>query len=43
MILCITGSNVREVVRQANELELSKEDIISLFPLGGVLYLIYYK
>ena len=43
MMLCITGSNVREIVRQANELEITKEDVVNMFPLGGVLYLIYYK
>lgn len=40
---CITGDKVRDLVNQANELEIPREDIVNIFALGGQLYLIYYK
>jgi len=42
-ITCIIGSTVREVIKQAQELEIKKEDIVNMFPLGGQIYLIFYK
>jgi len=42
-ITCIIGSTVREVIKRAQELEIKKEDIVNVFPLGGQVYLIYYK
>ena len=43
LITCIIGSTVREVIKQAQELETKKEDIVNMFPLGGQIYLIFYK
>lgn len=43
LIQCIVGANVRNVVSQANELEIKREDIIQMFILGGQVYLVYYK
>lgn len=37
------GSTVREVIRQAQELEIRREDIVGMFPLGGQIYLVFYK
>ena len=42
-ITCIIGSTVREVIKQAQELEIRREDIVSMFPLGGQIYLVFYK
>ena len=43
LITCIIGSTVREVIKQAQELEIKKEDIVNMFPLGGQIYLVFYK
>lgn len=43
VLTCIVGPTVRSVIQQANELEIQKEDIISMFALGGQVYLCYYK
>lgn len=43
LIQCIFGSSVRNVIKQANELEIQREDIIQMFILGGQVYLVYYK
>lgn len=43
LITCIIGSTVREVIKQAQELEIKREDIVSMFPLGGQIYLVFYK
>lgn len=43
LITCITGSTVREVIKQAQELEIKREDIVNMFPLGGQIYLVFYK
>ena len=43
LITCIIGSTVREVIKQAQELEIKREDIVNMFPLGGQIYLIFYK
>lgn len=40
---CIVGQTVRSIVAQANELEIPREDIISVFALGGQIYLVFYK
>lgn len=40
---CITGDKVRDLVNQANELKIQREDIISMFVLGGQIYLVYYR
>jgi hypothetical protein len=41
LITCIIGSTVREVIKQAQELEIKREDIVSMFPLGGQIYLVF--
>ena len=43
LITCIIGSTVREVIKQAQELEIKKEDIVNMFPSGGQIYLVFYK
>ena len=43
LITCIIGSTVRDVIKQAQELEIKREDIVSMFPLGGQIYLVSYK
>lgn len=43
LITCIIGSTVREVIKQAQELEIEREDVVNMFPLGGQIYLIFYK
>ena len=43
LITCIIGSTVREVIKQAQELEIKKEQIVNMFPLGGQIYLVFYK
>lgn len=43
VMTCIVGQTVRNIVAQANELEIQKEDIVSMFALGGQIYLVFYK
>lgn len=43
LITCIMGSTVREIIKQAQELEIKREDIVNMFPLGGQIYLVFYK
>lgn len=43
LITCIIGSTVREVIKQAQELEIKREDIVSMFSLGEQIYLVFYK
>lgn len=43
IMTCIVGQTVRNIVAQANELEIPREDIISMFALGGQIYLVFYK
>lgn len=43
MMLLITGSTMRSIVNQANEIGIQKEDIVELFHMAGQIYLIYYK
>lgn len=37
------GQTVRDIVAQANELEITREDIVNMFALGGQIYLVFYK
>lgn len=43
MIHCIAENNVQVIVQKARKLNLAKEDIISMFTLGGQVYLVYYR
>lgn len=43
IMTCIAGQTVRNIVAQANELEIPREDIVSMFALGGQIYLVFYK
>lgn len=43
LITCIIGSTVREIIKQAQELEIEREDIVNIFSLGGQIYLVFYK
>lgn len=40
---CIVGYTVRDIINQVNELEIPREDIVSMFVLGGQVYLVFYK
>ena len=39
----MVADTIREIVRTANEMEIKKEDIISLLNENGQFVLIYYK
>lgn len=43
LITCIIGSTVREVIKQAQELEIKREDIVNMFSLREQVYLVFYK
>lgn len=43
VMTCIVGYKVRDLVKQANELEIPREDIVNMFALAGQIYLVYYK
>lgn len=43
VISCITGSTVRGMIDKANELKLTKEDILDILVLRDQVYLIYFK
>ena len=43
LLQCVVGPNIRNVVNQANELGISREDIIQMFTLRDQVYLVYYK
>ena len=43
VITAVIGTTVRDVIKQAIKLEIKKEDIVSMFPLGGQIYLVYYN
>ncbi len=43
IMTCIVGQTVRNIVAQANGLEIPREDIVSMFVLGGQVYLVFYK
>ncbi|QOR58281.1 hypothetical protein [uncultured phage cr106_1] len=43
VITAVVGATVRDVIKQAIELDIKKEDIVSMFPLGGQIYLVYYN
>lgn len=43
LMTCITGSTVRNIINEANKLELNREDIVNMFVLGGQIYLVFYK
>ena len=43
LITCITGSTVRELIKKAQELEIKRENIVSMFPLGEYIYLVFYE
>lgn len=43
VITCIVAPTVREIIKQAQELEIKRESIVNVFPLGGQVYLVYYR
>ena len=40
-IKCLIGSSVREVINKANEIGITKSEIINIFPLKDQVYLVY--
>ena len=43
MIHCIAESNVQAIIQKARKLKIDQTDIVSMFTLGGQVYLIYYR
>lgn len=43
VMTCIVGQTIRGIINQANELGISKEDIVSMLTASGQIYLVYYK
>jgi hypothetical protein len=43
MIHCIAESNVQTIVQKARKLKIEQSDIVSMFTLGGQVYLVYYR
>lgn len=43
IMTCIVGYIVRDIINQVNELKIPREDIVSILPLAGQIYLFYYK
>lgn len=39
----LVGQSVRSVLKEANNMELTKEDIINVFAFEGQVFLIYIK
>ncbi len=42
-INCIVAPTIRNIIKQAQEAEIKRENIVSIFPFEGQIYLIYYK
>lgn len=42
IMLCLQGTTIRDIVKQVNKLEIQREDVVSMFALGGYIYLAYY-
>ena len=43
LMTCIIGSSVRDIINQARELEIQREDIVNMFVLREQVYLVYYS
>lgn len=43
IVHCVSAPSVRKLVEAANELDISKEDIISIVDYGNQIHLIYYR
>ena len=43
MIQVLNALNLRQLVKQANELGLTKEDVITIQQAQGQFYLVYYN
>lgn len=43
LIHCISGPHVRKVIEEARNLEIPKEDIVTIMDFGNQVHLIYYK
>lgn len=43
IMTCIIGYTIRDIINQANELEIPREDIVSILSFAGQIYLFYYK
>lgn len=43
MLKILNASNLRLLIKQANELELTKKDIITVQQMQGQFYLVYEK
>ena len=43
VIHCIAKANVQEIVKEARKLKIEQTDIVSMFTLGGQVYLVYYR
>lgn len=43
MMQVLNALNLRQLVRQANELGLTKEDVVTIQQVQGQFYLVYYS
>lgn len=43
IVHCISAPSLRKLVEAANELNISKEDIINIVDFGNQIHLIYYR
>lgn len=43
VMTCIVGQTIREIISQANELGIQREDIVNMLTLGERIYLVFYK
>lgn len=41
-IKCIVGGQLREVINEANRIEIKKENIVSILAIKDQVYLVYY-
>lgn len=42
ILTCIVADTMRNIIKQANELSIEREDIVSITTLHNQIYLMYY-
>lgn len=43
VITCVIADNMRKIISRAQELEIKREDIVSILAREGQIYLVFYK
>ena len=43
IITCVIANNMRKIISMAQELEIKREDIVSILAMEGQIYLVFYK